>query len=154
RCDCWSHNRECDPFLCGKCGVLEVLDSYNKYDDDMRKGRCKNNRIQLGLPAPTTKAPSQVQGYGLYSRAEIMAGDFIGEYTGEIISINEGDRRGAMYHVLKQEYLFTIKQRARNRCLEPWQQDAVYEQLAAGRIHQCRTQEAMVQWSGATGTFR
>ncbi|KAK5546710.1 hypothetical protein LTR46_012040, partial [Exophiala xenobiotica] len=37
-----------------------------------------------------------------------MAGDFIGEYTGEIISINEGDRRGAMYHVLKQEYLFTI----------------------------------------------
>jgi len=108
RCDCWTHNRECDPFLCGKCGVLEVLDSYNKYNEDIRKGRCKNNRIQLGLPAPTTKAPSQVQGYGLYSRAEIAAGDFIGEYTGEIISINEGDRRGAMYHVLNQEYLFII----------------------------------------------
>ncbi|KAJ9498149.1 hypothetical protein H2202_006300 [Exophiala xenobiotica] len=99
---------DCDPFSCGKCGVLEVLDSYNKYNEDVRKGRCKNNRIQLGLPAPTTKAPSQVQGYGLYSRAEIMAGDFIGEYTGEIISINEGDRRGAMYHVLNQEYLFII----------------------------------------------
>ncbi|KIW17563.1 hypothetical protein PV08_04757 [Exophiala spinifera] len=108
RCDCWSHNRECDPFLCGKCGVLEVLDSNNKYNEEIRKGRCRNNRIQLGLLAPTTKAPSQVQGYGLYSKAAIPAGEFIGEYTGEIINIREGDRRGAMYSVLKQEYLFKI----------------------------------------------
>ncbi|KIX00448.1 uncharacterized protein Z518_10587 [Rhinocladiella mackenziei CBS 650.93] len=108
RCECWKHNRECDPYLCGKCGVIDVLDSSNKYRDEVRKGRCKNNRIQLGLPAPTTKAPSQVQGYGLYSRAEIASGDFIGEYTGEVISISEGDRRGAMYHVLNQEYLFVI----------------------------------------------
>lgn len=108
RCDCWAHNRECDPFLCGKCGVLEVLDSNNKYNEEIRNGRCRNNRIQLGLPAPTTKAPSQVQGYGLYSKAAIPAGEFIGEYTGEIINIREGDRRGAMYSVLKQEYLFKI----------------------------------------------
>ncbi|EXJ81319.1 hypothetical protein A1O3_07609 [Capronia epimyces CBS 606.96] len=101
-------NRECDPSLCGKCGVVEVLDSANKYKDDVRRGRCRNNRIQLGLPAPTTKAPSQVQGYGLYSRADIASGEFIGEYTGEIVSISEGDRRGAMYHVLNQEYLFVI----------------------------------------------
>lgn len=108
RCECWKHNRECDPYLCGRCGVYEVLDSSNKYRDDIRKGLCRNNRIQLGLPAPTTKAPSQVQGYGLYSRADIASGDFIGEYTGEVISISEGDRRGAMYHVLNQEYLFVI----------------------------------------------
>ncbi|KAJ9633486.1 uncharacterized protein PV06_06213 [Exophiala oligosperma] len=108
RCECWASNRECDPFLCGKCGVLEVLDSNNKYNDEIRKGRCRNNRIQLALPAPTTKAPSQVQGYGLYSRAAIPAGEFIGEYTGEIINIGEGDRRGAMYSVLRQEYLFKI----------------------------------------------
>lgn len=108
RCECWKLNRECDPSLCGKCGVVEVLDSANKYNDEIRRGRCRNNRIQLGLPAPTTKAPSQVQGYGLYSRADISSGDFIGEYTGEIVSISEGDRRGAMYHVLNQEYLFVI----------------------------------------------
>ena len=88
--------------------MVDVLDSLNKYRDDIRVGRCRNNRIQLGLPAATTKAPSQVQGYGLYSRAEIPSGDFIGEYTGEVISISEGDRRGAMYHVLNQEYLFVI----------------------------------------------
>ncbi|EXJ95793.1 hypothetical protein A1O1_00917 [Capronia coronata CBS 617.96] len=108
RCECWKLNRECDPSLCGKCGVVEVLDSANKYKDEIRRGRCRNNRIQLGLPAPTSKAPSQVQGYGLYSRADIPSGEFIGEYTGEIVSISEGDRRGAMYHVLNQEYLFVI----------------------------------------------
>lgn len=108
RCECWKLNRECDPSLCGKCGVFEVLDSYNKYNDDIRKGRCRNNRIQLGLPAPTTKAPSQIQGYGLYSRTDIPKEEFIGEYTGEVISKSEGNRRGAMYHVLGQEYLFII----------------------------------------------
>ena len=107
-CECFSANRECDPALCGKCGVIDVLNSYNKYNDDIRRGKCRNNRIQLGLPSPTTKAPSQIQGYGLYNRADISKDDFIGEYTGELISISEGDRRGAMYHVLGQEYLFTI----------------------------------------------
>lgn len=88
--------------------MFEVLDSYNKYNDEIRKGRCRNNRIQLGLPAPTTKAPSQIQGYGLYSRTTIPKEEFIGEYTGEVISRSEGNRRGAMYHVLGQEYLFII----------------------------------------------
>jgi len=108
RCECWKLNRECDPSLCGKCGVFEVLDSYNKYNDEIRKGRCRNNRIQLGLPAPTTKAPSQIQGYGLYSRTDIPKEEFLGEYTGEVISKSEGNRRGVMYHVLGQEYLFMI----------------------------------------------
>ncbi len=110
RCECWTHSRECDPHLCGTCGVVEVLDSVNKYTDEIRTGRCKNNRIQLALPAPTTKAPSQVQGYGLYSRAEILMGDYIGEYTGEIISRSEGNRRGTIYHLINQEYLFNLNQ--------------------------------------------
>ncbi|KAJ9605177.1 hypothetical protein H2200_010567 [Cladophialophora chaetospira] len=89
---------------------LAILDSSNKYKDEIRIGRCRNNRIQLGLPAPTTKAPSQVQGYGLYSRAEIRMGDFIGEYTGDIISRSEGNRRGTIYHLVNQEYLFNLNQ--------------------------------------------
>ncbi|KIW72192.1 hypothetical protein PV04_00406 [Phialophora macrospora] len=108
RCDCWRYNRECDPHLCGECGVIDVLDSVNKYRDEVRTGRCRNNRIQLGLPAATTKAPSQIQGYGLYSRAEISMGDFIGEYTGEIVSISEANRRGTIYHLMNQEYLFSV----------------------------------------------
>ena len=108
RCECWMHSRECDPHLCGSCGVVDVLDSSNKYKDEIRTGRCRNNRIQLGILAPTTKAPSQVQGYGLYSRSEILMHDFIGEYTGEIVSRSEGNRRGTIYHLINQEYLFNL----------------------------------------------
>lgn len=108
RCECWLFSRECDPHLCGRCGVVDVLDSSNKYQDNVRVGRCKNNRIQLGLPAHTTKSPSQVQGYGLYSRADLKMSEFIGEYTGEIISRSEGNRRGTIYHLINQEYLFNL----------------------------------------------
>lgn len=108
RCECWLFSRECDPHLCGRCGVVDVLDSSNKYQDNIRVGRCKNNRIQLGLPAHTTKSPSQVQGYGLYSRADLKMSEFIGEYTGEIISRSEGNRRGTIYHLINQEYLFNL----------------------------------------------
>ncbi|OAG42642.1 hypothetical protein AYO21_03227 [Fonsecaea monophora] len=108
RCECWKLNRECDPHLCLKCGVLDVLDSYNKYRVDNRQGRCRNNRIQLGLPAKTTKAPSQVQGYGLYSVTSIPRSEFIGEYVGEVVSRQEADRRGSLYHLQNQEYLFNL----------------------------------------------
>jgi hypothetical protein len=35
-------------------------------------------------------------------------GDFIGEYTGEIVSISEANRRGTIYHLMNQEYLFSV----------------------------------------------
>ena len=108
RCECWNNSRECDPWLCKGCGVLEVLDQANKYNEDIRMGRCCNNRIQLGIPARTIKAPSEVQGYGLFAGEDLEEGDFIGEYQGEIISQPESDRRGAMYHLLGSEYLFIL----------------------------------------------
>ncbi|KIW29700.1 uncharacterized protein PV07_05492 [Cladophialophora immunda] len=108
RCECWKLGRECDPHICLSCGVLDVLDSYNKYKDDIRQGRCRNNRIQLGVPANTTKAPSQVQGYGLYNLVKLSKGEYIGEYVGELVSGREANRRGALYHIQNQEYLFDL----------------------------------------------
>jgi SET domain/CXC domain len=107
-CECWNASRECDPWLCKSCGVLEVLDQANKYNEEIRRGRCCNNRIQLGIPARTIKAPSEVQGYGLFAGEDLEENDFIGEYKGEIISQPESDRRGAMYHLLGAEYLFIL----------------------------------------------
>ena len=107
-CECWNNSRECDPWLCKSCGVLEVLDQANKYCDEIRKGRCCNNRCQLGIPAHTIKAPSEVQGYGLFAGENLREGDFIGEYKGEIISQPESDRRGSMYSLLGYEYLFIL----------------------------------------------
>lgn len=111
RCECWSQNRECDPWLCGTCGVLEVLDPSNKYNEEIRQGRCRNTFAQLDLPARTLKAPSEVQGWGLFAGQDMERNTYIGEYKGEIISgkeMQESDRRGVVYHNLGQEYLFII----------------------------------------------
>jgi hypothetical protein len=107
-CSCWASGRECDPALCKGCGVETVLHQAYKYDESMRIGRCCNNRIQLDLPARTILAPSEVQGFGLFAGQDIKKNDFIHEYKGEIISQNESDRRGAMYSLSGQEYLFTL----------------------------------------------
>ena len=108
RCACWNASRECDPWLCKGCGVLEVLDQANKYDDQIRQGRCSNNQLQLGLPARTIKAPSEVQGYGLFAGENLREYDFIGEYKGEILTRGESDRRGARYALAGTEYLFNL----------------------------------------------
>lgn len=108
RCECWRLNRECDPHLCGSCGVTEVLDPENRYDVSKRRDRCKNSRLQLDLPRRTLKAPSEVQGWGLFAGENIPEGEYIGEYKGEIISTQESDRRGAIYHNIELEYLFII----------------------------------------------
>lgn len=108
KCACWNSGRECDPVLCRGCGVETVLHQAYKYEEKMRIHRCRNNRIQLGLPARTIKAPSEVQGYGLFAGQDLKKGDFINEYRGEIISRGESDRRGAIYSLAGQEYLFSL----------------------------------------------
>lgn len=108
RCECYAANRECDPQLCHDCGVEEVLDPSNKYRDDMRQGRCRNNRLQLDLPPRTVKGMSEVQGWGLFLGEDLPANSFVGEYKGENISASESDRRGAIYAYVSQEYLFNL----------------------------------------------
>ena len=107
-CDCWILNRECDPWLCGKCGVLEVLDPVNRHDDSILKGRCKNAMIQRNVPRRTLKGPSEVHGWGLFAGTDIRANEFIGEYKGEVISEEESNRRGLVYHYRGIEYLFRL----------------------------------------------
>lgn len=107
-CDCWVLNRECDPWLCGKCGVLEVLDPVNRHNDSILKGRCKNAMIQRNIPKRTLKSPSEVHGWGLFAGTDIRANEFIGEYKGEVISEEESNRRGLVYHYRGLEYLFQL----------------------------------------------
>lgn len=109
RCACWAQNRECDPWLC-RCGVLEVLDPSNKYNEELRKqkGCCRNNKVQLDLPARTVKAESDVQGWGLFAGVDMPKNTYIGEYKGEVVSELESVRRGIVYHNVGQEYLFNF----------------------------------------------
>ena len=107
-CSCWINGRECDPLLCGSCGVSTVLDPLLRRNPKSRKGDCNNASIQLGIPARTLKGISQVHGWGLYAGEELKEHDFIGEYVGEFINNPEARRRGAVADRRGYEYLFDV----------------------------------------------
>lgn len=113
RCACYKLGRECDPDLCGTCGVCEVLDPVHRHDhnaiDPLKM--CLNASIQKGVPKHTLLGDSGIHGMGLYAGQLIRAQEFVGEYKGEVITKEEADRRGAVYERQKSTYLFSLNSR-------------------------------------------
>jgi hypothetical protein len=107
-CLCVKFNRECDADLCGSCGATEVLDPVNRYDNEVLEANCCNVAIQRGVPRKTLLGHSEVHGFGLYMGEDIKSGEYIGEYTGEVISTSEGNRRVTIYDYQKTMYLFSL----------------------------------------------
>ncbi|KAK5676275.1 hypothetical protein LTS10_011087 [Elasticomyces elasticus] len=108
RCMCYGLGRECDPDLCGTCGVGEVLDPVNRHDEDILKKRCHNASIQRRVPKQTVMGKSAIHGLGLFAAERFREHDFVGEYKGEIITKEEADRRGTVYGHQKLSYLFSL----------------------------------------------
>ena len=108
KCLCVKFNRECDADLCGSCGATEILDPVNRYNEDVVARNCFNVAIQRGVPRKTLLGHSEVHGFGLYMGEDIEKGEYIGEYTGEAISVKEGDRRLTIYDYQKTMYLFRL----------------------------------------------
>lgn len=106
RCACYQMGRECDPDLCGSCGVCEVLDPVHRHDN--MRTKCHNASIQKGVPKHTLLGDSGVHGMGLYAGQLIKEHEFIGEYKGEVITREEGNRRGAVYEYQDNSYLFSL----------------------------------------------
>lgn len=111
KCLCTKFNRECDADLCGKCGATDILDPVNRYNEEVLKDRCANVGIQRGVPKKTLLGQSEVHGFGLYTGQDIEKDDIIGEYTGEIISIEESNRRENVYTYQRNMYLFKLNKR-------------------------------------------
>ncbi|KAL1625102.1 hypothetical protein SLS56_007529 [Neofusicoccum ribis] len=88
--------------------TAEVLDPVNKYNDSVARGKCCNVNVQRNVPKRTLLGQSEVQGFGLYMGEKVNAGDYLGEYKGEIVTKEEGSRRGAVYQHLKTNYLFDL----------------------------------------------
>ncbi|KAF2717156.1 SET domain-containing protein, partial [Polychaeton citri CBS 116435] len=108
RCVCFALWRECDPDLCGGCGVSDILAPGNRHDDTLLAGRCANAGLQRGRPRHTILGESSVHGLGLYACEDINAHEFVGEYRGEIITKQEAERRGVLQKILDLSYLFNI----------------------------------------------
>ncbi|EME48742.1 hypothetical protein DOTSEDRAFT_105349, partial [Dothistroma septosporum NZE10] len=109
-CACFQLGRECDPDLCGECGVCDVVDPMHrdKHDGRILIGKCRNANMQRGVSKHTILGDSGVHGLGLYACETIRQHEFVGEYKGEIIQKDEAERRGAVYEHQKLSYLFSL----------------------------------------------
>ncbi|KAH9863440.1 hypothetical protein IAQ61_009718, partial [Plenodomus lingam] len=112
KCLCVKFERECDADLCGTCGATEILDPVNRYSDDVLRDRCSNVALQRGIPRKTLLGQSTVHGFGLYAGEDIKKDDFIGEYKGEVISVQESNRRSTIYGYQQTMYLFGLNKNA------------------------------------------
>ena len=101
-------SRECDGDLCGGCGATEILDPINRYNKDVSKDKCCNVALQRGVQKKTLLGHSEVHGFGLFTGEDVKKGDFLGEYKGEAVTLNEGARRGIVYEKQNTMYLFKL----------------------------------------------
>ncbi|KAM0288038.1 hypothetical protein ACHAQH_000106 [Verticillium albo-atrum] len=108
-CICVQLNRECDPQLCGTCGVIERAHPDNRDNESIMETGCQNCTLQRGDCKAVTPGKSQLDGcgYGLFTLEDIAQHEFVIEYTGELIMHDEGVRREARRGEVFDEGSFT-----------------------------------------------
>eukprot|EP01035_Chromulina_nebulosa_P026513 gene26513-34717_t len=119
KCPCVGASRECDPDLCGDCGASIHPMFHPDVEAFLQRGQNRtNNNSTAGnnyaLPCGTAKqiklckntqltcrkrrklliGKSDIHGWGAFANEEIQKNEFITEYTGELISQQEAERRG------------------------------------------------------------
>ncbi|CAM6084974.1 unnamed protein product [Calypogeia fissa] len=100
-CPCFAAGRECDPDVCKFCRI-DCGHGKNSWQE------CNNMRILQRQKKRLLLARSDVcTGWGVFTRHPLGKNDYIGEYTGELISHSEADRRGRIYD-RETSFLFNL----------------------------------------------
>lgn len=108
-CRCFASNRECDPDLCACCHQTSLEDLNRRYSIPGAKEKCMNMPMLLNKGKKMLLGNSQVcSGYGLFVNEPVAKGEFICEYLGELISRDEGERRGLFNDISGCTYLFDL----------------------------------------------
>nr|GEV54448.1 histone-lysine N-methyltransferase EZ1 [Tanacetum cinerariifolium] len=97
QCPCFAANRECDPDVCRNCWIScgdGTLGTPVQKGDNYE---CKNMNILLRQKQRVLLGTSDISGWGAFLKNDVAKNEFIGEYTGELISHYEADKRGKIY---------------------------------------------------------
>lgn len=70
--------------------------------------RCKSRVVQKGRRVPLTIFKTKNRGWGVYCNEDLVAGEFIDTYLGEVITSEEADRREEEVGKMKNSYFFTL----------------------------------------------
>ncbi|GJS87868.1 histone-lysine N-methyltransferase EZA1-like protein isoform X3 [Tanacetum coccineum] len=76
------------------------------------EGQCGNMRLLLRQQQRILLAKSDVAGWGAFLKNPVNKNDYLGEYTGELISHREADKRGKIYDRANSSFLFDLNDQA------------------------------------------
>ncbi|XP_019067511.1 hstone-lysine N-methyltransferase EZ3 isoform X1 [Solanum lycopersicum] len=108
QCPCFAVDRECDPDVCRNCwiscgdGTLDIPPQRSDSND------CENMKLLLKQRQRVLLGRSDVSGWGAFLKNSVGKHEYLGEYTGEIISHHEADRRGKIYDLINSSFLFNL----------------------------------------------
>ncbi|THV49221.1 hypothetical protein BGAL_0206g00140 [Botrytis galanthina] len=108
-CICFQMNRECGD-QCNTCGAIPRIRPQSRHKNELFQYGCQNIALQRGVNKKLIlgKSPIEGAGFGLFTAEPVRKGDFLSEYTGELISDNEAERRGVEYNAKFMSFLFTL----------------------------------------------
>ncbi|KAH0728222.1 hypothetical protein KY284_004087 [Solanum tuberosum] len=107
QCPCFAAGRECDPDVCRNCWV-SCGDGSLGEPPRQGEGQCGNMRLLLRQQQRILLSNSDVAGWGAFLKNPVYKNDYLGEYTGELISHREADKRGKIYDRANSSFLFDL----------------------------------------------
>ncbi|XP_055806045.1 histone-lysine N-methyltransferase CLF-like isoform X3 [Solanum dulcamara] len=108
QCPCFAVDRECDPDVCRNCWIScgdGTLDIPPQRGDN---NECGNMKLLLKQHQRVLLGRSDVSGWGAFLKNSVEKNEYLGEYTGEVISHHEADRRGKIYDLRNSSFLFNL----------------------------------------------
>ncbi|XP_050237009.1 histone-lysine N-methyltransferase EZA1 isoform X2 [Mercurialis annua] len=109
QCPCFAAGRECDPDVCRNCWV-SCGDGSLGEPPRRGDGQCGNMRLLLRQQQRILLANSDIAGWGAFLKNSVNKNDYLGEYTGELISHREADKRGKIYDRANSSFLFDLNE--------------------------------------------
>ncbi|XP_010429054.1 PREDICTED: histone-lysine N-methyltransferase EZA1-like isoform X3 [Camelina sativa] len=107
QCPCFAAGRECDPDVCRNCWV-SCGDGTLGEAPRRGEGQCGNMRLLLRQQQRILLGKSDVAGWGAFLKNSVSKNEYLGEYTGELISHREADKRGKIYDRANSSFLFDL----------------------------------------------
>ncbi|XP_022985876.1 histone-lysine N-methyltransferase CLF-like isoform X1 [Cucurbita maxima] len=108
QCPCFAADRECDPDVCRNCWVScgdGTLGVPNQRGDNYE---CRNMKLLLKQQQRVLLGRSDISGWGAFLKNSVGKHEYLGEYTGELISHREADKRGKIYDRENSSFLFNL----------------------------------------------
>ncbi|PAV61922.1 hypothetical protein WR25_19039 isoform B [Diploscapter pachys] len=107
QCQCYYAQWECDPAICKNCNC-DYIGCDAEHNEEEPKVRCKNTSIGRGLQKKLKVGVSNIAGFGCFIDEPAEKGELISEYTGELITSREAERRGNIYDKFGCSYIFDL----------------------------------------------